>query len=308
VRKDNDLNMQAHTPEHLQPGDEIRLISTARTADKSYIDLAVSEIENRGFKATLGKHLFSKSNQFAGTDEERLADLNDAIRDENIRAILCAKGGYGTGRLLHGIDAKAFHNDPKWICGYSDVTALHSHVYNVFRTQSLHSCMPVGFANYTAEAMNSIFDLLSGNDVIYEFAPDDLNREGNAEGVMVGGNLSVLYSMLGSTAQVSPSGKILFIEDLDEYLYHIDRMMVALDRAGILENISGLVVGGMTDMNDNAVPFGKTAVEIISERVAPYKYPVAFNFPSGHFDDNRTWVHGKKRRLTVRNGQPSLLQ
>jgi muramoyltetrapeptide carboxypeptidase len=300
--------MQAHTPRYLQPGDEIRLISTARTADKSYIDLAVSEIEKRGYKATLGKHLFSKSNQFAGTDEERLADLNDAIRDKNVRAILCAKGGYGTARLLEEVNEYAFHQDPKWICGYSDVTALHSHIYNVFMTQSLHSCMPVGFANYTPEAMNSLFDQLAGNEVRYQFAPHDLNRQGNAEGVMIGGNLSVLYSLLGSTAQVSPSGKILFIEDLDEYLYHIDRMMLALDRARILENLSGLVVGGMTDMNDNAVPFGKTAEEIISERVAEYDFPVAFNFPSGHFNDNRTWVHGKKRRLTVRNGQPSLLQ
>ncbi|HKK39151.1 MAG TPA: LD-carboxypeptidase [Cryomorphaceae bacterium] len=308
VGKDNDLNMQAHTPKHLQPGDEIRLISTARTAEKNYIDLAISEIEKRGFKATLGNHLFSKSNQFAGTDVERLADLNDAIQDDNVRAILCAKGGYGTARLLDGIDAKAFHNDPKWICGYSDVTALHSHVYNVFRTQSLHSCMPVGFANYTSEALDSLFDLLAGKAISYEADTHDLNRAGNAEGIMVGGNLSVLYSLLGSTAQVSPSGKILFIEDLDEYLYHIDRMMLALDRAGILENVSAVVVGGMTDMNDNKVPFGKTAEEIIAERLAPFKFPVAFHFPSGHFDDNRAWIHGKKIRLTVRNGQPSLLQ
>lgn len=300
--------MQAHTPEYLQPGDEIRLISTARAAERSYIDLAVSEIEKRGYKATLGKHLFSKSNQFAGTDAERLADLNDAIRDENVRAILCAKGGYGTARLIHDVDEYTFYQDPKWICGYSDVTALHSHIYNVFMTESLHSCMPVGFANYTAEAMDSLFNLLAGKEMSYKFLPHDLNREGDAVGLMIGGNLSVLYSLLGSDAQITPRGSILFIEDLDEYLYHIDRMMLALDRAGILEKISGLIIGGMTDMNDNAVPFGKTAEEIIAERVAPYNYPVAFNFPSGHFDDNRAWVHGKKIRLTVRNDQPSLIE
>lgn len=300
--------MQADTPQYLVPGDEIRLISTARTAERSYIDLAVSEIEKRGYKPTLGKYLFSKSNQFAGTDAERLADLNDAIRDENVRAILCAKGGYGTARLLHEVNEYAFHQDPKWICGYSDVTALHSHVYGVFMTQSIHSCMPVGFADYTSEAIDSLFDLLSGKDLRYECAPHNLNREGKAEGIMIGGNLSVLYSLLGSDARIVPNGSILFIEDLDEYLYHVDRMMLALDRAGILEKISGLIIGGMTDMNDNKVPFGKTAEEIIAERVAPYNYPVAFNFPSGHFDDNRAWVHGKKIRLTVKNDQPSLIE
>jgi muramoyltetrapeptide carboxypeptidase len=168
--------------------------------------------------------------------------------------------------------------------------------------------MPVDFHKNTPVATDSLFQLIQGESLSYEAEPHKLNRDGNGEGAMIGGNLSMIYSLLGSTAQPSTEGKILFLEDLDEYLYHIDRMMVALDRAGILENLSGLVVGGMTDMNDNKVPFGKTAEEIIAERVAPYTFPVAFNFPSGHIDDNRAWIHGKKRRLTVSNGQPSLLQ
>jgi muramoyltetrapeptide carboxypeptidase len=308
VRKDNDLNMQAHTPSYLRPGDEIRIISTARAVDKEFIDLAVIEIEKRGFSVSLGKNLFRKENQFAGSDEERLSDLNEAVRDKKVRAIFAARGGYGTTRLLKGFDGKAFNNDPKWICGYSDITALHSHVLNSCQTLSLHSTMPVDFQRNTTESIDSLFQLIRGESLTYEAKPHDLNRGGNGEGAMIGGNLSMIYSLLGSTAQPLTDGKILFLEDLDEYLYHIDRMMVALDRAGILENLAGLVVGGMNDMNDNTVTFGKTADEIIAERVASYNFPVAFNFPSGHIDDNRAWIHGKKRRLTVRNDQPSLLQ
>ncbi|MCZ4408722.1 LD-carboxypeptidase [Cryomorphaceae bacterium 1068] len=299
--------MQAHTPSYLQPGDEIRIISTARAVEKEFIDSAVTEIEKRGFKVSLGENLYKRDNQFAGTDAERLADLNESVRDKNVRAIFAARGGYGTARLLKGFDGKAFNNDPKWICGYSDITALHSHLLNVFHTQSIHSTMPLSYETNTKEALDSLFELLEGKQVDYEAPTHKLNREGNGEGAMIGGNLSMLYSLLGSTAQASTDGKVLFLEDLDEYLYHVDRMMLALDRAGILKNLSGLVVGGMTEMNDNKVPFGKTAEEIIADRVAPYSFPVAFNFPSGHIDDNRAWTHGKKIRLTVRNGQPSLL-
>ncbi len=308
MRKDNDLTMQAHTPSYLRQGDEIRIISTARAVEEEFIDHATAEIEKRGFTVSLGENLFKRDNQFAGTDAERLADLNEAVKDKNVRAIFAARGGYGTARLLKGFDGKAFNNDPKWICGYSDITALHSHLLNVFHTQSIHSTMPVNFSTNTRDAMDSLFDLLGGKSLKYESESHELNREGNGEGAMIGGNLSMLYSLLGSSAQASTNGKVLFLEDLDEYLYHVDRMMLALDRAGILKNLSGLVVGSMTDMNDNKVPFGKTAEEIIAERVSAYKYPVAFNFPSGHIDDNRAWIHGKKIRLTVRNGQPSLLQ
>lgn len=308
MRKDKDLNMQAHTPSYLQPGDEIRIISTARAVEKEFIDRAVAEIQKRGFQVSLGENLYKRENQFAGTDAERLADLNEAVKDKNVRAVLAARGGYGTARLLKGFDGKAFNNDPKWICGYSDITALHSHVFNSCQTLSLHSTMPVDFLKNTATATDSLFQLLQGESLTYESKPHELNRGGNGEGAMIGGNLSMLYSLLGSTAQVSTDGKILFLEDLDEYLYHVDRMMVALNRAGMLENLAGLVIGGMSDMNDNRIPYGKTAEEIIAERVAAYNFPVAFNFPSGHIDDNRAWVHGKKRRLTVRNDQPSRLQ
>ncbi|MEM9050592.1 MAG: LD-carboxypeptidase [Bacteroidota bacterium] len=308
MRKDNYLTMQAHTPKFLRPGDEIRIVSTARFVEEEFINRAVSEIENRGYKVSLGKNLYERKNQFAGTDKQRLADLNDALADQNVRAILAARGGYGTARILKGFDGKSFNNDPKWICGYSDITALHSHIYSAYQTQSLHSTMPVDFHKNSKEVMDSFFDLLEGKDSSNEAEPHSLNRDGNGEGPMIGGNLSMLYSLLGSSAQISGSGKILFLEDLDEYLYHVDRMIVALKRAGILKNLAGLVVGGMSDMNDNKVPFGKTTEEIIAEHVSGYSFPVAFNFPSGHIERNLAWIHGKKRRLTVRNGKPSLLQ
>lgn len=299
--------MHAYTPPFLKTGDEIRIISTARRVDREFIDHACLEIQNRGFKASLGQNLFKVSNQFAGTDQERLADLNDALNDPSVRAIFCARGGYGTARLLEGMDNDAFSGDPKWIVGYSDITALHHHLLQVLNSQSLHAGMPVNFSENTPKAKDTLFGLLSGNEVDYQADFHILNREGSGEGMMVGGNLSVMYSLLGSSAQLSTEGCILFLEDLDEYLYHIDRMMLALDRADMLKNLSGLIIGGMTDMNDNNIPFGKTAEEIIAERVGKFDFPVCFNFPSGHVKDNCAWIHGKKIRLTVKNGQPSFI-
>ena len=180
-------------------------------------------------------------------------------------------------------------------------------MYSRTGMQSIHGTMPVNFQTNTPEALDELFGLLIGEGADHVFGSHGLNRSGEAEGELVGGNLSVLFSLLGSRAQLDTRGKILFLEDLDEYLYHIDRMMLALDRAGMLENLAGLLVGGMTEMNDNPVPFGAAAEEIIAERVEKYNYPVAFGFPSGHIADNRPWVHGKKRRLTVHDDQPSSL-
>jgi len=300
--------MQVHTPPFLNPGDEIRIISTARFVEKATTDRAVNEIEKRGFKATLGKNLFERFHQFAGTDDQRLSDLNEALADQNVRAILAARGGYGTARIMDGIDGDAFRKDPKWICGYSDLTALHCHIYQVYRTESLHSTMPIDFHKNTKEVMDSFFHILEGKETTVEAEIHQSNREGVAEGRMIGGNLSMLYSILGSKSQILGKGELLFLEDLDEYLYHIDRMMVALKRAGILGNLKGLIVGGMSNMHDNKVAFGQSAEQIIGTHVAEYNFPIAFNFPSGHINRNLSWTHGKKRRLSVINGKPSLLE
>ena len=297
-----------HTPPFLQQNDEIRIVSTARKVEADFIKNAVSEIERRGFSVSLGANLFKESNQFAGSDEERLSDLNAAIRNPDVKAVFAARGGYGTARLLEGADLTALKANPKWIVGYSDLTALMSHLWEMAEIESIHGTMPVNYSANTKAALDSLFHLLSGKTVSYEFEGRSMNRAGEASGNLIGGNLSVLYSLLGSSAQIKTKGCVLFLEDLDEYLYHIDRMMTALDRAGMLKDLAGLIVGGMTDMNDNTIPFGKTAEKIILEKASKYDFPVSFGFPSGHQDDNRAWIHGKKIRLTVRDDQPCIVE
>ncbi len=295
------------TPSNLSPGDEIHIISTARFVEIAFIQNAIETLENQGFKVVTGKNLFEQDHQFAGTDAGRLADLNAAIRNPKCRAILCARGGYGTARIIDGMDLLSLKSDPKWIVGYSDITALHNHVYTQIGLESIHGTMPVNFSTNSFESIDSLTFILSGKEVSYKFPQHQFNRSGEGVGEMVGGNLSVIYSLLGSTSSLNTDGKILFLEDLDEYLYHVDRMMLAMDRSGKLKNLAGLIIGGMSDMNDNTVPFGKSAEEIISERVAEYRFPVVFGFPAGHLPDNRAWIHGKKRRLIVQNDQPSLV-
>lgn len=299
--------MKTLTPPPLHQGDTIAIISTARKVQTGFIEKARAVFEGWGYRVKLGAHLYADDHQFAGNDSERRTDLATALQDPEVKAIVCARGGYGTARILEGIDFKAVRSAPKWVVGYSDVTALHCHLYRQAGIQSLHGSMPVNFEENTAEALDSMRILLEGNGVGYSAPQSRLNRAGEGEGEMIGGNLSVLYSLMGTPSEIDMEGKILFLEDLDEYLYHIDRMMVTLKRSGKLRQLAGLVVGSMTDMHDNAVPFGKTAEEIIASQVATYSFPVCFGFPSGHIADNRAWVHGKKVRLTVKNDQPSSL-
>jgi len=196
------------------------------------------------------------------------------------------------------LDWSQFRQHPKWIIGYSDITVLHSHLLQL-GVATLHASMPVNFPTNTAEALESLRNALVGKPETYTTEAHDFNRTGTAEGILVGGNLSVLYSLSGSSSDVHTRGKILFLEDLDEYRYHIDRMMMQLDRAGKLEHLAGLVIGGMNDMRDNTIPFGKTAYEIIQERVAKYHYPVCYGFHAGHIADNRALVLGGKYQLAV---------
>jgi len=246
--------------------------------------------------------------RFSGTDQQRLDDLNEAIRDQSVKAIFCARGGYGTARLVDGMDLDAFKKSPKWICGYSDITALLGHLYQKANAVSIHGTMPVNFESNTPEALSSLFALLSGEGISYSFDSIGYQVDGVAEGDLIGGNLSVIFSILNSPSIPDPKGKILFLEDLDEYLYHIDRMMLNLKRSGYLGELTGIVIGGMTDMNDNTIPFGKTAMEIIEEHTADLSIPVATGFPSGHIDNNRAWMHGKKIRLTARSNQPNFIE
>ena len=285
-------------PEKLKIGDKIGIISPARKITLNELDPAIKTIESWKLKVELGSNLFEVDNQFSGTIEQRSSDLQTMIDDDSIKAILCARGGYGTVQIIDNIDFSKLKNKPKWIVGYSDVTVLHSHL-NKLGIASLHATMPINFKTNAKESLASLKNGLFGNENNILCGPHPFNKFGKVEAEVVGGNLSILYSLLGSNSDVDTDGKILFIEDLDEYLYHIDRMMMNLKRNGKFTKLKGLVVGGMSDMNDNTIPFGKTAEEIILEYIKEFDFPVCFNFPAGHLDDNRTLVFGKECTLEI---------
>ena len=287
------------SPPSLKKGDAIGLMAPARRISEQELANAVGIIESRGYKVVKGKYLFASENQFAGTDEERTADFQQMIENPEVKAIFAVRGGYGSVRIVDKIDFRPLLKNPKWLAGYSDFTVFHNHLVNM-GLQSLHATMPLNFADNTSEALDSLFGTLEGEKPYYQFASHPLNREGKAVGMLVGGNLSVLYSLIGSRSFPDMAGKILFLEDLDEYLYHIDRMMTALKRAGVFRNLSGLIIGGMTDMHDNTVPFGKTAEEIIRESVEEYNFPVAFGIAAGHIADNRALIMGAEAHLEVK--------
>ena len=294
-------------PEKLKIGDEIGIISTARKITMEELNPAIKTLESWGLKVVLGINLFQEENQFSGTVEQRAADLQSMIDDNSIKAILCARGGYGTVQIIDAINFTNLKKNSKWIVGYSDVTVLHSHLNNI-GIASLHATMPINFESNTKESLSSLKNSLFGNLNRIECKAHPFNKFGKIEGDIVGGNLSILYSLLGSQSDIDTTGKILFIEDLDEYLYHIDRMMMNLKRNGMLRNLKGLIVGGMSDMNDNSIPFGKTAEQIILEYTKDYDFPICFGFPAGHLSDNRCVRLGLHSVLEISKNGVSLSQ
>jgi muramoyltetrapeptide carboxypeptidase len=288
------------TPAYLKKGDKIAIVSPARSITFDEVHPAIRFFQRHDLEVVLGSYVFSRQNQFAGSDEQRCRDFQHMLDDEKIRAIVCSRGGYGTVRFIDKLDFTTFCNDPKWIVGYSDVTVLHAHIHRRFGIETLHGAMPVNIKGESEdESLRTLVNALFGKVITYSYPKSGLSRDGHAEGALVGGNLSILYSLMGSASEPDTTGKILFLEDVDEYLYHIDRMMMGLKRAGKLDKLKGLIVGGMTKMNDNTIPFGKTATEIIAEAVRDYKYPVCFDFPAGHQDTNLALVMGRKVSLTV---------
>lgn len=294
-------------PSYLQKGDTVAIVATARKISLEELQPAIDIITVWGLKVVLSKNIFCVDNQFAGTDEERAADMQWALDDNNIKAVICARGGYGTVRVIDKLDFTKFVRHPKWIVGYSDITVLHQHVNQNYSIASLHATMPINFT-VNEDATESLRKALFGEELSYTIPAHALNRNGEASGELIGGNLSLTYALCGSKSDIDTKGKILFIEDLDEYLYHIDRMMMNLKRSGKLQDLAGLIVGGMSDMKDNAVPFGKTAEEIILDAVKEYNYPVCFNFPAGHIDRNLALVMGKKVDLKISSSYINLTQ
>jgi muramoyltetrapeptide carboxypeptidase len=284
-------------PSYLKKGDSVAIIATARKVSKEEIQPAVAFFESYGLLVVLGKNLFESSNQYAGTDTQRTEDLQWALNDENIKAVIIARGGYGSVKTIEHIDFTEFKKHPKWLVGYSDVTVLHNAIHKI-GVATLHATMPLNFTK-NEEATKSMVDALFGNLKQIETEENYSNISGNATGQLVGGNLSLIYSLSGTPFDIDTTNKILFIEDLDEYLYHIDRMMMQLKLSGKLIGLKGLIVGGMTDMKDNAIPFGKFPEEIILDAVKEYNYPVCFDFPAGHIDRNLAMYFGREVELTV---------
>lgn len=288
-------------PPYLKSGDTVAIVAPARKVTPADMLPAIELLGSWGFKVITGKNLYGSNNQYSGTDEERLADFQQMLDDTDVKAIFCARGGYGTLRIIDKIDFSVFAGSPKWIIGFSDVTALHSHINRNLNIETIHAAMPLTFPkdNSAHHSLVTLRDTLFGKKLTYGLPVHNYNRSGNAEAQLVGGNLSILYALSGSVSDIDTSGKILFIEDLDEYLYHIDRMMMNLKRSGKLNNLAGLIVGAMSKMNDNTIPFGKNAEEIIAEAVSEYDYPVCFGFPAGHEEDNRSLILGRNVMLYV---------
>lgn len=294
----------AVVPPLLRRGDRVALVATARKVTPEETAPAVALLRQWGLEVEEPEGLYAECNQYAGDDSHRAALLQRALDDEGVRAVLCCRGGYGTVRIVDRIDFAQLSKHPKWIVGYSDVTVLHSHVHRHCNMATLHATMPL---NIPADATARRYDATESlREALFEGRADiamqrhALNRTGTGEGELVGGNLSILYSLCGSASDIVTDGKILFIEDLDEYLYHIDRMMQNLKRTGKLSRLSGLVVGALSDMHDNAVPYGKTAEEIVREAVEEYDYPVAFGAPCGHIGTkNKTLMLGGRYHLTA---------
>lgn len=285
------------TPPYLKKGDTIAIVATARKNIDDNLKPAISWLKNWGIEVVIGSTIGLDSNQLAGTDEQRAADFQAQLDNPNIKAIWCVRGGYGTVRMIDLLDFTRFKQSPKWIVGFSDVTVLHSHL-NTMGYQSIHGIMPVS-SKASEEAKETLRKALFGEHLEYTVPCENMNRLGTAKGELVGGNLSILYSLFGSPSAIDCSDKILFIEDLDEYLYHIDRMMMNLKRNGCLESLKGIIVGGMTKMNDNEVPWGKNALEIIDDVTKNYNIPIIYNFPAGHMADNRALIFGKQVSMEV---------
>lgn len=291
-------------PAHLKKGDTILIIATARARSHEQLAPAIKILKSWGLSVELGTNLFKIHHQFAGTDAERSHDLQWAINHKTAKAILIAGGGYGTLRIIDDINFKPLVKHPKWFIGFSDTTVILSRLTQL-KIASIHGAMAFQFIK-NKQATLSIKNLLFNNTQNYKIENYKLNRFGKAEAKIIGGNLSLLYALSGSKDDLNTKNTILFIEDLDEQLYHIDRMMLQLKRSGKLSHLKGLIVGGMTNMKDNAVSFGKTAEEIIFEAVKDYNYPVCFNFPAGHIENNIAIYLGKKAKLVVEQNKVNL--
>jgi muramoyltetrapeptide carboxypeptidase len=296
-------------PPYLKKGDTIALVCPASFLSLEKAQTCIDTLQAWGYQVKLGKTLGGiQQNYFSGSDAERLADLQAMLDDPQITAILCGRGGYGMSRIIDGLDFKQFKKHPKWIIGFSDITVLHAHLNSVVKTASIHAPMAGAFNDGGAdnEWVQSLRKALKGQLTNYSCAAHTLNKTGKAQGQLIGGNLSLLVHLIGSTSAIKTKGKILFIEDIGEHVYQVDRMFLQLKRAGLLEGLAGLIIGGFTDMEDTTVPFGKNVQAALAEHLAEFDYPVCFDFPVSHAKENYALKIGILHELTVSKTKTSL--
>jgi muramoyltetrapeptide carboxypeptidase len=289
-------------PPYLQKGDTIGLVCPAGYMAVERVSECIRILnEEWGFTTKVGNTIGKQFNYFSGTDEERLADFQQMLDDDEVKAVFCARGGYGISRIVDRINFSGFKKKPKWIIGFSDVTVLHSHIYRNYYIATLHAPMASAFNDdgYKTEFVQSLKNALEGKKIKYNCPPHEFNRKGEGIGELVGGNLSLLVHLVGTDSDLKTKGRILFIEDTGEYLYNIDRMMRQLQRSGKLDKLAGLIVGGFTDMKDTERPYGQTVYEIIRDVVQEYKYPICFGFPVSHEKENYALKIGAGYKLKV---------
>jgi muramoyltetrapeptide carboxypeptidase len=285
-------------PPYLKKGDKIAITCPAKKLPKPMTD-AITLLQSWGLEVVLGETVEASYHQFAGNDDLRAHDMQRFVDDDSIKAIIAARGGYGTIRMIDKVDFSRLAQNPKWLVGFSDITLLHAHLYSNYNLQTIHGQMPVNIPDASTKSLQTLKNALFGHEITYRYKNHGLNRSGQSNGILIGGNLSLLIASLGSVSDFNYDGKILFIEDVGEYLYAIDRMIRTLDRAGKLKNLAGLIVGGFTEVKDNDIPFGQTVEEIVMDVVKNYNYPVCFDFPAGHVPDNQALVLGKNLELHV---------
>ena len=302
--------MKLITPPALQKGDTIAIVAPAGILKnrKHVIDKAKKLAQSWGLEVVYGKHLFNQAHHFAGTDEERCEDFQEALDNPNIKAIWTARGGYGSVRILDKLDFTKFKENPKWVIGYSDITAFHNHIHNL-GVETIHGIMGTSMQDapeVIAKSVESLKRALFGESLAYEIPNSKHNRLGRVNGALVGGNIAILASMLGSKSQISTDNKILFIEEIGEYKYSIDRMLQSLKRAGYFTKVKGIIVGDMTKVKKNTTPWG-TSIEQLILDVIPNDVPVLFNFPAGHEPDNRALIMGRTMTLDIKEKTVSII-
>lgn len=282
-------------PEYLKPGDEVAIISPSFCVNEDKIAGAVNFLNEWGLNVRVGKNALRRNGPFAGNDQERLDDLQEMVDLKTIKAVFCSRGGYGISRIIDKVDFSALKSDPKWFVGFSDITVLHNWLNEVCGIVSIHADMPVHYndPDKNPENFTSLRDALTGKLKNIEWTGQYF-RPGRVTGELTGGNLSLLYSLMGTPGEPDTSGKILFIEEVGESIYHLDRMLISLKLAGKLRQLSGLIVGGMTEISDTKIPWGRSIQETILDIVEEYDYPVAFGFPAGHTDNNRAFYIGRR--------------